>query len=122
MKLIDLTCSKCGATLQVNPDLKKCMCQYCGNEMLIDDETIHHNLNCIKYIKSRTLRFLVNCIKSTQHSTKEVYKLVPLQDFSEHSDIDWSQSISNIDQQLYKKYKLTEEEIAYIEKTIKPMQ
>lgn len=45
MKLIDLTCSKCGATLQVNSDLKKCMCQYCGNEMLIDDETIHYKLD-----------------------------------------------------------------------------
>ena len=45
MKLIDLTCSKCGATLQVNPDLKKCMCQYCGNEMLIDDEVVHIQLD-----------------------------------------------------------------------------
>ena len=33
MKLIDLTCSRCGAQLKVNKDLKKCMCQYCGNEM-----------------------------------------------------------------------------------------
>lgn len=45
MKFIDLTCSKCGATLQVNSDLKKCMCQYCGNGMLIDDEIIHHKLD-----------------------------------------------------------------------------
>lgn len=45
MKLIDLTCSKCGATLQVNQDLRKCMCQYCGNEMLIDDEIIHHSID-----------------------------------------------------------------------------
>lgn len=45
MRLIDLTCSKCGATLNVNPDLKKCMCQYCGNEMLIDDEVIHYTLD-----------------------------------------------------------------------------
>lgn len=45
MKLIDLTCSKCGAQLKVNSTLKKCMCQYCGNEMLIDDEVIHHNLD-----------------------------------------------------------------------------
>lgn len=44
MKLIDLTCSKCGAQLKINSTLKKCMCQYCGNEMLIDDEVIHHNL------------------------------------------------------------------------------
>lgn len=45
MKLIDLTCSKCRATLQVNQDLRKCMCQYCGNEMLIDDEIVHHRLD-----------------------------------------------------------------------------
>lgn len=38
MKLIDLTCSKCNAALQVNPELTKCICNYCGNEMLIDDE------------------------------------------------------------------------------------
>lgn len=45
MKLIDLTCSKCGAQLKVNPELSKCMCQYCGNEMLIDDEVKHHKLD-----------------------------------------------------------------------------
>lgn len=45
MKLIDLTCTKCGAQLKVNADLKKCMCQYCGNEMLIDDEVIHHQID-----------------------------------------------------------------------------
>lgn len=45
MKLIDLTCSKCGASLQVNPELTKCMCQYCGNEMLIDNEIQHHSLD-----------------------------------------------------------------------------
>lgn len=45
MKLIDLTCSKCGASLQVNPELTKCMCQYYGNEMLIDNEVQHHSLD-----------------------------------------------------------------------------
>lgn len=45
MKLIELTCNKCGAELKVNADLKKCMCQYCGNEMLIDDEIIHHQID-----------------------------------------------------------------------------
>ena len=79
-------------------------------------------MNCIKYIKSKTLRFLVSCVKSTQHSTKEVYKLVPIQDFTSTSDIDWSKSVDEIDQQLYKKYGLTQEEIDYIEKTIKPME
>lgn len=47
MKLISLTCDKCNATLQVNPELKRCICQYCGNEMLIDDESIqvHHQMD-----------------------------------------------------------------------------
>ena len=38
MKLVDLVCTKCNAALQVNPELTRCICQYCGNEMLIDDE------------------------------------------------------------------------------------
>lgn len=67
------------------------------------------------------MRFLVKAVKSTQHATRQVYKYVPLQDFTAQSDIDWSQSIANIDQQLYKKYSLTKEEIDYIEKTIKSM-
>ena len=39
MKLIDLRCSSCGAIMKANPELKKVICNYCGNEMLIDDES-----------------------------------------------------------------------------------
>ena len=35
MKLIDIKCDKCGAMIQVNAELPKCMCQYCGNEIQI---------------------------------------------------------------------------------------
>jgi hypothetical protein len=48
-------------------------------------------------------------------------KSCELQDFTPNSDINWSQSIPEIDQQLYKKYNLSEEEIAFIERMIKPM-
>ena len=51
----------------------------------------------------------------------ECVQFVPLQDFTSDSDIDWNKTIPEIDQQLYKKYKLTEEEIAFIERMIKPM-
>ena len=44
-----------------------------------------------------------------------------MQDFTEGSDIDWSKSVAEIDRQLYSKYGLTEEEIAFIESMIKPM-
>ena len=42
-------------------------------------------------------------------------------DFTQNSDIDWSKSISDIDQQLFKKYKLNKEEIAFIEENVQPM-
>ena len=48
-------------------------------------------------------------------------KNVPLQDFTEKSDIDWSKSISEIDKQLYKKYQLSNEEIKFIEDNVQPM-
>ena len=60
--------------------------------------------------------------KASQHATSAVYSFVPIQDFSKESDIDWSKSIPEIDQQLYKKYGLAKEEIAFIESMIKPME
>ena len=76
----------------------------------------------IAYIKSKFFRFMVLLKKNTQHATKTVYQLVPTQDFTENSDIDWSKSVAEIDQQLYKKYNLSDEEIAFIDSMIKPME
>lgn len=78
-------------------------------------------MNVIKYLKTMFLRFFVLLKKNTQHATSKVYSFVPLQNFTEASDIDWSKSIPEIDQQLYLKYHLTDEEIAFIGKMIKPM-
>ena len=61
-------------------------------------------------------------LKVTQDNPRETWANVPLQDFTEHSDIDWSKSIAEIDQQLYRKYNLSDDEIAFIEKMIKPME
>ena len=55
------------------------------------------------------------------NKTKKVWECVPLQDFTQNSDIDWSESIPEIDQQLYKKYNLSEEEISFIEREVQPM-
>ena len=49
------------------------------------------------------------------------WKYVPLQDFTAHSDIDWSKSVAEIDQQLYRKYDLTADEIEFIETHVKEM-
>lgn len=78
--------------------------------------------NCEKYIKTRFVRALIREVTSTLGVTAKNYRLVPVQNFTSSSDIDWSQSISGIDKQLYKKYNLTSDEIDYIEKTIKPME
>lgn len=74
-----------------------------------------------KYAKTLLFRFLVAQLAATQHLSKEKFALVPLQDFTEKSDIDWSKSVEDIDRQLYAKYRLNEEEIAFIESMIKPM-
>ncbi|HOE64291.1 MAG TPA: Eco57I restriction-modification methylase domain-containing protein [Candidatus Sumerlaeota bacterium] len=68
--------------------------------------------NIISYICTRLFRFLVLLNKPTQHATSKVYSLVPIQDFSES----WT------DEKLYKKYKLTKAEIAFIESMVRPME
>ena len=77
--------------------------------------------NVVLYLRTKFLRFLVLLKKNTQHATSKVYSLVPIQDFTSTSDIDWSQSVADIDHQLYAKYGLTEDEVAFIESMIKPM-
>jgi hypothetical protein len=75
-----------------------------------------------RYFSTKFARFLHSLAKSNQNGTSKTYKFVPLQDFTESSDIDWSKTIPEIDQQLYAKYGLTEEEIGFIESMIKPME
>jgi site-specific DNA-methyltransferase (adenine-specific) len=67
--------------------------------------------NIISYIETRFFRFLVLLIKNTQNGMKKVYSFVPMQDFSKP----WT------DEELYKKYSLTADEIAFIEKMVRPM-
>lgn len=66
----------------------------------------------VGYLKSRFVRFLVSAILLTQNISKGMFEFVPLQSFSTNWD----------DSALYKKYGLTREEIAFIERTIRPME
>lgn len=75
----------------------------------------------LKYIKTKLFRTMVGILKTTQHSTT-TYKYVPIQDFTPESDIDWSKSIEEVDKQLYKKYNLSDKEIAFIEEKVRPME
>jgi hypothetical protein len=76
---------------------------------------------CLAYVKTKFVRALLGVLKITQHNPAKVWKYVPLQDFTSKSDIDWSNPIAHIDQQLYAKYKFDGEEIDFIEANIKPM-
>ena len=58
---------------------------------------------------------------SSINLSKEKFQFVPLQDFTANSDIDWNQSIAEIDAHLYRKYNLNNDEIDFIERMIKPM-
>ena len=77
---------------------------------------------CLKYVKSKFARAMLGILKVTQHNPKDTWKYVPWQDFSPSSDIDWSQPIPDVDRQLYAKYGLNEEEIAFIENNVKEME
>lgn len=68
--------------------------------------------NVISYIRTKFFRFLVLQKKNTQNAAKGVYEFVPLQDFSKP----WT------DEELYKKYGLTDEEIQFVESMIRPME
>ena len=69
-------------------------------------------VNVESYVKTRFFRFLVSLKKISQDATQKVYSFVPMQDFSKP----WT------DAELYAKYKLTKDEIAFIESMIKPME
>ena len=75
----------------------------------------------LKYVKSKFARALLGILKTTQDNPPEKWKFIPLQDFTTNSDIDWSKSIPEIDQQLYVKYGLSQEEINFIESHVKEM-
>lgn len=77
--------------------------------------------NLMKYAQTKFARVLLGVLKVTQDITPSKWSYVPMQDFTSESDIDWSKSLEEIDAQLYAKYNLSDEEIAFIESMIKPM-
>ena len=77
----------------------------------------------LKYIKTKFARTMLGVKKITQdNATAEVWSKVPLQDFTPQSDIDWTKTIPEIDQQLYTKYGLDQTEINFIEEKVRSME
>ena len=77
--------------------------------------------NALKYVRTKFARTMLGILKITQDNPIETWRLVPLQDFTKNSDIDWSKSVSEIDKQLYKKYNLSKDEIEFIESKVREM-
>ena len=84
-------------------------------------DNIEESEAVLKYLKTKFTRTLLGVLKVTQDNLPNTWSKIPLQSFSKQSDIDWSKTISEIDQQLYKKYQLSPEEIAFIEENVQPM-
>ena len=75
----------------------------------------------LQYLKTKFARMMLSALKKTQHTTAAKWKRVPIQDFTLEGTIDWTQTVADIDQQLYRKYGLTQEEIDFIESTAQSM-
>lgn len=68
--------------------------------------------NLVAYMKTLFFRFLIAQCMYSHHITKEAYRLVPIQDFSQS----WT------DEKLYAKYGITDEEIKFIESMVRLME
>ena len=75
-------------------------------------ESLQEAQNLLSYMKTKFMRFLLLQGLTSMNITKDRFLFVPLQDFSKP----WT------DEELYKKYNLTDEEIQFIESMIKPME
>ena len=97
--------------------------QICTQTFLIggtfDTEVEAHNYK--KYLSTRFVRFLIVLSMTSQDLSVDKFQFVPVQNFTAHSDIDWTKSVADIDRLLYNKYNLTDVDIACIEQMIKPM-
>ena len=68
--------------------------------------------NFLKYIRTK---FFAGLILQEPNRRSTIGEIIPAQDYSHNSDIDWSVSLDEIDIQLYKKYNLSKTEVDFLE-------
>ena len=73
---------------------------------------------CDNFIKYTNTIFFAGLTIQEPNRSSSFGEIIPLQDFTNDSDIDWTKSIDDINLQLYKKYNLSKEEIDFIEGNI----
>ena len=83
----------------------------CTETYLVIDtfETKEEAENLLAYLKTCFVRFLVSIMTTTQHISKSSFSFVPIEDMGHR----WT------DEELNRKYKLTSEEVAFINSSIK---
>ena len=74
--------------------------------------------DCDNFIKYTNTNFFAGLTIQEPNRRATFGEIIPLQDFTNDSDIDWTTSIDDINLQLYKKYNLSKEEIDFIEGNI----
>ncbi|EOS7771017.1 Eco57I restriction-modification methylase domain-containing protein [Enterococcus hirae] len=74
--------------------------------VIYSDEDENKVRSYLKYLKTKFYRNLLLQSVTSINLSKDKFQFIPLQDFSKTSDIDWSRSTLEIDQQLYTKYGL----------------
>lgn len=77
--------------------------------------------NAMKYVKTKFVRALLGVLKVTPDNTRKKWRYVPIQDFTVNSDLNWNVSIDELNQQLYSKYKLSQDVVDFIEEHIQSM-
>ncbi len=77
--------------------------------------------NFTQYLKTKFLRYLMLQTITSQDLSSDKFMFVPMLDFTDTSDVDWKNSLDEIDRQLYAKYNLAKEEVEIIESTVKSM-
>lgn len=106
------------SNLRILPPNEVCTLNY---SVIYYSDSMQEAEACGKYLISSLVRYLMLITLASQHISRATFRYVPLQDFTTESDIDWSAEVADIDRQLYAKYGLDPEEIAFIERMVKPM-
>lgn len=81
-------------------------------------DTMSEAENLMKYLQTDLVIYLISSLQASLNITASNFRLVPDQDFTNNSDIDWSKGLADLNKQLYKKYNISDSEIKYIKENI----
>lgn len=70
MRLIETTCNKCGATLEIDLDNLQAYCQHCGSKLQIDID----NLDQLLLSKEKTEREKIKLLRDKNYLDYEKFK------------------------------------------------